>query len=105
MKPSSCVAFPKSQHLTNEIVYPGMTDYISQPLLQIARQTMLELRAAAAAGAAGGGVDLLRDSGHAGGRALHDAFARSLREKGAQEPAELTLGEFSNRAETFFREA
>lgn len=79
-----------------------MTSTASEPLLRLARETIRGLRASAASG---GGVDLLRDCGHAGGISLYDAFAQSLREDGHPDPAEMTLGEFANRAELFFRKA
>jgi len=76
-----------------------MTAATSGGLVQLARDTIYTLRDAAASGS---GVDALRDAGHSGGSALYDALRDWLRADGGDDPAQLTLAEFSSRARDFF---
>ncbi len=76
-----------------------MTAPPSSELLQLARDTVYTLRDAASSGS---GVDALRDAGHSGGSALYDAFRIWVRAAGGDDPAQLTLEDFSSQARDFF---
>ena len=79
---------------------------VSGSLIQLPRETIRALAdAVSSATGAGGGVDALRDAGHAGGSALYQAFSGWLRESGHADPAGMPLDEFSSRAATFFESA
>lgn len=102
MKPSSCAGRHGTQHLRSEIVHSHMTSSTSGALVQLARETVLDLSDAAASAA---GVASLRDAGHAGGAALYSAFSERLRDDGHADPAEMSLEEFSSHATSFFEKA
>jgi len=79
-----------------------MTSAESAGLVTIAGETLKRLRGSAQSNA---GSDALRDAGYAGGSALYAAFAAQIRNSGGADPAEMTLAEFSEKANSFFSEA
>lgn len=79
-----------------------MTSHNPAGTVLLANETLRRLSASAESA---GGVEALRDAGHAGGAALYSAFAESVRESGGSDPAEMPLDEFSSRAGAFFAAA
>jgi predicted hydrocarbon binding protein len=71
-------------------------------LVTIAGETLKRLRGSAESNAS---ADALRDAGYAGGSALYAAFAEQVRAGGGTNPAEMTLEEFSEKANSFFADA
>lgn len=68
----------------------------------LANETIRRLRDTAESAA---GAGLLREAGHAGGSALYAAFAEQVRAAEGTDPAEMSLAEFSEKANSFFSEA
>jgi predicted hydrocarbon binding protein len=79
-----------------------MTSAETAGLVTIAGETLKRLRGSAESTA---NADALREAGYAGGSALYTAFAEQIRSAGGGDPAEMTLEEFSEKANSFFAEA
>jgi predicted hydrocarbon binding protein len=88
-----------AQHLRSEIVNYNMS---ASNLVTVAGETLTRLRGSAESAS---GADALREAGHVGGSALYAAFAESLKGQTGDDPAALSLEEFSAKAGTFFAEA
>src|SRR3954462_9552450 len=97
MRPSSCVALVRQQHLQSEIVLPRMATSEAPELIGLAQRTLRDLRLRVA-GASGGGPDALREAGYAGASSLFDAFETWLAERGSGKAEDLPIDEFSIRA-------
>ncbi len=84
-----------------------MTEAMAIKLVGVAIPTLRELRAAVLAnGDADRAVNALREAGYAGGEAVHDAFEQWLADRGEASPTgDLSLTDFGERVETFFRDA
>lgn len=79
-----------------------MTSAETAGLVTIAGETLNRLRGSAESNA---GADALREAGYAGGSALYAAFAEQIRAVGGTDPADMTLEDFSEKANSFFSEA
>jgi predicted hydrocarbon binding protein len=84
-----------------------MTEATAIKLVGVAIPTLRELRAAVLAGGdPDGAVNALREAGYAGGEAVYEAFEQWLADRGDASPTgDLSLTDFGDRVETFFRDA